>query len=80
MCTKIMQRFHWPHQYVLTAARNGRREDSFMHADGVDRALLGAQVAAGTAFAILQHGDLSPSLLFKGEQVQLAGSDAATAA
>src|SRR5665647_951173 len=39
----------------------------FIHGNRVDYASLGAHGATVTALAIVQHGNLSPSLLFKGE-------------
>jgi len=39
----------------------------FIHGNRVDYASLGAYGATVTAVAVVQHGNLSPSLLFKGE-------------
>jgi len=39
----------------------------FIHGNRVDYASLGAHGATVTAVAIVQHGNFSPSLLFKGE-------------
>jgi hypothetical protein len=39
----------------------------FVHGNRVDYALLGAYRATVTAVAVVQHGNFSPSLLFKGE-------------
>src|SRR5450830_1157964 len=44
----------------------------FIHGNRVDYASLGAYGATVTAVAVVQHGNLSPSLLFKGKKSQVA--------
>src|ERR1035437_7515387 len=49
-------------QYVML------RRCFFIHGNRVDYALLGAYGATVTAVAVVQHGNLSPSLLFEGKK------------
>src|SRR5665647_3180849 len=48
----------------------------FIHGNRVDYASLGAYGATVTAVAVVQHGNFSPSLLFKGKESQVAGGNA----
>jgi hypothetical protein len=48
----------------------------FIHGNRVDYASLGAYGATVTAVAVVQHGNFSPSLLFKGKKSQVAGGNA----